>query len=583
MLSENDNRVEKERYLLMKRNFGRKLLGLSLAACMVLSLGACGGVETETGKTQASSSAQTEAASAAESTAAQTGGEKEMHGNIEMPLAEGAELTIWAPILETNVTDYDTNALTVWYEEMTGVHINWITCQSTDREEKFNLLMASGDYPDIIMNNNIKASQVMQYKDLVFRPLNDLIDAGYAPNYKAFLDSADPAVVDALTAPDGNIYGFPYLEMEKHMLASNKMFVNKDWLDKLNLEIPKTTEEFKDMLIAFRDNDPDGNGAQDQVALTGSPTGWGTDPTSFIMSAFVIPGKNYMMADENGNITFNANSDAWREGLKYMNDLYKEGLIGEEVFTQDSTQLNSLVQSGTVGAVASAWQGVFADNVTVPYSAYVPLLPVKGPEGVQGTATNSVGGVNQVGFRCMISSSCKNPELAIQWIDYFMSDEGLLKGFYGTEGVDYNTVDEPGLNGITPGIELIEKSSTEATNTTWGSWNTPWIPKEEIYYLTTAPEGSASQLLYDAAKQYEPYMVYTGFPIQSWSDNADLIAEETELNTTITDFIKSATAEFVVGRQDINDDAAWQAYCDQLKTLGVDRWVEITAQINFAD
>ena len=121
----------------------KKWLSLTLAASMLMSLAACSPGEETTTAAQNTEAQKDETAAASDQgeTSTETGTGKEVHGNIEMPLSEdGAELTIWAPIMETNVTDYDTNAMTVWYEELTGVHINWITCQSTDREEKFNLL-----------------------------------------------------------------------------------------------------------------------------------------------------------------------------------------------------------------------------------------------------------------------------------------------------------------------------------------------------------------------------------------------------------------------------------------------------------
>ena len=147
-----------------------------------------------------------------------------------------------------HMSDPATNTMNVTYEEMTGVHIDWI--QSQDYITDLNLMIAG---------------------ELL--PLNDLIDE-YAPNLKAALEE-HPEFREYLTAPDGNIYTFFTTDCGLHMPNRRKMFVKKDWLNAYRESVgdetaPNTVEEFEEMLVFFRDSDLNGNGAQDEIPLIGS-------------------------------------------------------------------------------------------------------------------------------------------------------------------------------------------------------------------------------------------------------------------------------------------------------------------------
>ena len=325
----------------------------------------------------------------------------DVYGNIEFPLTEETiELTVWTEQVAT-VENFDTNYMTQWYEEMTNVHINWITVPTAERKTKLNLSLASGDYPDIY-GGDFGTSEMSLYGGSVFIPLNDLLDAGYMPNTQQWFEEV-PELKEALTAPDGNLYGFPRASCTYHMRATNKMFVNQAWMEQYmeatGNGVPETTEAFQEMLIYFRDNDMNGNGdATDEAPLMGSNSAWCGNPLTYLMSAFIHPGNGNHMLATDGVVTYQATQDGWREGLKYMNELYEEGLLAAETYIQDGTQYMALVASGVVGVAPGAWQGVFTDNTTVLYSDYEVLLPLEGPEGLRMTVTDAVNGFSSMAF-----------------------------------------------------------------------------------------------------------------------------------------------------------------------------------------
>jgi putative aldouronate transport system substrate-binding protein len=199
-------------------------------------------------------------------------------------------INIFAP--QAADRNMETNTFSNSLEEMFNVDFNWTvtTYDSTDASEKRNLALASGDYPDVFM----LISFVDQFSQLdllkygqqgVLLPLNDLIDQ-YAPNIKAALENYPDYRVAAI-APDGNIYGLPQLVQCYHCSYANKMWVNTSWLNELDIPVPSTTDEFRDMLLAFIDNDANGNGVADEV-ISGATMDYGTRLIPYLMNAFMM-------------------------------------------------------------------------------------------------------------------------------------------------------------------------------------------------------------------------------------------------------------------------------------------------------
>ena len=315
----------------------------------------------------------------------------------EFPIVtEPAELSLWVE-QHPSVEDYETNEMTKWYEEKTGVHVNWTQVPSAELGTKFNLSIGGGNYPDIY-TCAFTTDQVIQYSHAgIFLPLDDLIDQ-YAPNLKLVLEQR-PDIREAITAPDGHIYCLFTTDPATYLLCRDKLFVMTDWLDQYcavtGKEAPVTTQEFEDMLLYWRDNDMNGNGnAGDEVGVMGSSGATINAAIRYLLSAYQLMPEDGLLADADGSITFAPATDAYREGLKWINHLYEKGLIAEETFIQDGNQLTSVVSredkaERTVGAFGGFWQGVAASpaSMTNAYDVYEALAPLEGPAGVRQSAT----------------------------------------------------------------------------------------------------------------------------------------------------------------------------------------------------
>ncbi|UUZ87014.1 extracellular solute-binding protein [Paenibacillus sp. P26] len=147
--------------------------------------------------------------------------------------------------------------------------------------DKKKLLLASGDYPAVFLSGDLTQAEQIDYgKQGVLKPLNDLIDKYGVEIKKAF--QQDPDLKKSITAPDGKIYALPHINECFHCWYSQKVWINTTWLKKLNLQMPTTTEEFYQVLKAFKTQDPNGNGKQDEIPLSGADKTWHGNPAPFL-------------------------------------------------------------------------------------------------------------------------------------------------------------------------------------------------------------------------------------------------------------------------------------------------------------
>ena len=256
----------------------KKSISLLVAGVVTLSLITGCGTKNEEVSEQKEGTAQTEAVSVSE------------QGVLPI-VDEPIELTVMVA-QNPAVTDYVDNKLTKYMEEKTNIKINWEVIPSNDIGQKISLLLASGkDLPDIFFGC-ITNDMITQYSSQnVFLPMNPYLDTQLG-NFKNSLSRLSYAE-DLLTAPDGNIYGFPTLSDFLHSKVSNKMWVNTQWLEAVGREVPTTTDEFRDMLIDFKEKDPNGNQQADEIPLVGcindynGGDGWNTDPETFLINSFI--------------------------------------------------------------------------------------------------------------------------------------------------------------------------------------------------------------------------------------------------------------------------------------------------------
>jgi putative aldouronate transport system substrate-binding protein len=501
---------------------------------------------------------------------------------------ETVTLKAFAP-LDAHTKDYATNEFTKFYEQKTNVHIEWETCPNDagTLREKRNLLLAGGDYPDIFFGTGITKDEEMIYGPQgVFIPLNSYIEK-YGFEIKKMLQEVS-IVQSAITTSDGNIYTLPQVNDCYHCTMSQKMWINSAWLKKLNLKMPTTTQEFEDVLMAFKTKDPNGNGKADEIPLSGCIPSWHTFIDGYLTCAFIYTDGDESTArlsvTDDGKVETVVNKPQFKDALAYMNKLYSEGLIDPAAYTQKDTQLLQTGESNPelLGAVTAGWFGCFTSLEGTNFKDYEALPPLKGPNGVQTCANYQYQIIGTGQFA--ISPTCKNPAVAFAWADGLYSLDAALRYIEcGREGYEWRAgsasdIDVRGRQAKwvrigdtqyaeTQNVHYYQVGPSYRSKEYRESWAVPQDPND--------PKGYELKL-HLATKQYEPFIqnIKNVFPPLYF--NKDVVNERTQLNTTLKTYINENIAAFITGQKKISTD--WDSYVSELDSMGMPRLLELSQQ-----
>ena len=479
-----------------------------------------------------------------------------------LTLTVGHMRTAEAPPYET---------MQVWkdFQEMTGVTIEFIEMPLSNAQEMFNLMMATGEYPDIwygrIAGVENSAVDAMYGPSGIFLELNDLIDQ-YAPNIKKMFDTEN--LVKEKISVDGKIYSLPKVENTNHMFVEDKWYINQLWLDAVDMEVPTTPTELRAVLEAFRDNDCNGNGdPTDEIPLAlwagyygmGSLYGpWGVVDNQF----------NHMMVGDEGMLIFVPAQEGYHQGLEYWRDIYADGLLWDQSFTIGNEEFNAIAQGED--AVYGSYIRHVGDYVVGAdrYFDYTHVAPLKGDDGTQLWKMTESPFIYKDCF--IITDHCKYPEVAIRMADYFYTIQGSLEFNNGPEDVTWHWNDDDTYTGI-PAPEGVDN---------WRNGNCPggyslaYIPYElTMMGKALDPELLGARIGKDFAEHallYKPFQPINYVPTLAFTTD-----EQDELDLmrgTIFAYAKEMEAKFIIGQEDL---AGWDDYINTLNAMGLPRMMEI--------
>ena len=397
-------------------------MALALAAGMVLTTAACGGggAELNNGEVQ-----EVDAES------------------LQFPLKETA--TIKGMISYPANTESDPNKRTIFkrLEEQTNVHVEWDAIQGDQWGDKISLAMANPKtLSDFVFTAGFSDTDLLKYADQgIIIPLEGYIDA-YMPNLKKVFDKY-PEYRIMSTDANGHIWAFPWIEQlgsEKTAIQTigNMPFINKKWLDFLNLPMPGTVDEFEQTLIAFRDHASE---LQAQFGIEGSiiPMSCivndGDQDPAVLINGF---GEGYGDMDKGRHIAVTddlkvicaATQPGYKDGIEWLHKLYTENLIDPEAFTQEWSTYVSKGKSHRYG-VCFSWDVANIDNI----EDFVPL-PMLQADTKNLTPQNGSFTSGYDRGRCVVTAVAKQPALICAWIDQMYDPFQSPQNNWGTYGED---------------------------------------------------------------------------------------------------------------------------------------------------
>ncbi|MCK1202497.1 ABC transporter substrate-binding protein [Streptococcus uberis] len=453
-------------------------------------------------------------------------------------------------------------------EKETGVKIEWTNYQS-DFAEKRNLDISSGDLPDAIHNDGASDVELMSWaKQGVIVPVEDLIKK-YMPNLQKVLDEK-PEYKSMITAPDGHIYSFPWIEelgegKESIHSVNDMAWINKAWLDKLGLKMPQTTDELVKVLEAFKTQDPNGNGKADEIPMSfiNKP---GNEDFKVLLGSFG-EGDNddHLIVSNDNKVDFTADNDSYKEGVAFMRSLQEKGLIDSEAFEQD---WNTYIAKGgeDLYGVYFTWD---KNNISKNKGDYEVLPVLAGPNGQKNvTRTNNVGFSRD---RMVITSANKNLELTAKWIDQQYAPLQSVQNNWGT----YGDKKQQNIFAFDKNQKMLKHLPLEGTAPTEIRQKTEVggpLAILDSYYgkVTTMPDDAKWRL--DILKEnYVPYMKNESIYPKIFMKEKDL-DKIAQIEADMNDYIARKRAEWITKG---GIDKEWESYKKELERYGLTEWLTI--------
>lgn len=486
---------------------------------------------------------------------------------IKFPVKEDVKIDICMVEGSLGEDPNDASAL-AWLIEESGIDINIIGVTGGNKVEKVQVMMTSGEYPDMFLGSILRTDDVTKYGPSgVFLDSNLYINETATPNiYKLLMDR--PSAKGVCTAPDGGLYSIPMLNEVEGGYLEFFYIINDNFLEVVGKEVPTTMEEMYETLLAFKTMDANGNGKEDEIGtafavnhafchLEGALGSWGmpTKPGAFENLSYL----------EGGKVIFAPSQDAYKDAITYYNKLKNEGLLDIESFTQDADTLNAKItdeEVPTIGAI-----GYWGEP----------------PEGYSVMAPPSANGITPRWYihpgylgiknRLVVTNKHANPEYVYALLDYFYFD--FDTSLYLTYG-DAVTVNDDG----THTFDILPDGYANFTEYQWAKGGFTVIPavmtKEQFSKCTNPIEENPRANIHRVNAYFDGgYQAIANTEI--WPrpySNSEYSDELLAIKADIFAAVDQKKAEWIMGDVGLVD-GEWDDFQTQLEAMGLPRMMEL--------
>lgn len=471
--------------------------------------------------------------------------------------AENATLRIWTTGLGYH-KDYASEAESPYHQylsEFTGVKLIWERpAAGEDGEQAYNLLLASGDLPDIIYIGGLPRRAEILINEGYIITLDDYMPK-YAPALYTYL-MKNPDRMKAVKTDNGNLYTFPFLREDVVWQGSYVgNMINVDYLNQIGRDMPVTLDEWKDTFYALKD-------VCDIVFATNAAIRL----KYFFANAYGIGVDNYYVDDKEVKASFTG--DKYYEFLKTMNQFYKDGLIDPDFATADTTGFTSLFVASKVGVACTGTvtPGYFYDQI-VERDGKWNYEPIPYPVAKKGDPIKYIQGeALWTGTGAIITTACKNVELACRFLDYGYTEEGIITWNYGKEGESFEYVNgKPQLLPIiTQAEEGISRAASRYTSMTASgiSFMDLEFNRQRNLEFSNRMTDVCTANAEEAINHRMPAITVTEAESRELAD----------IGTAINTYIDEMYIGFIIGTEDLNN---YDKYVANLEAMGLKRVLEI--------
>lgn len=492
--------------------------------------------------------------------------------NLTLPLAEDlttltmftSEVNLMGPMASLGYTDYNDYAYMQELEALSNVHIDFTYASFFTYGEELNLMLATGTYPDMIKGLDLSFSggAAAATEQEISIDLTDYMEE-FAPHYLQAVNNA--GMTEDVT------YNGRYLDIHEfydEFEMDQGICIRQDWLDELNLTTPYTWEQFYDVLKAFKSE------YNCSDALFFSAECYVLNYGGFTIPYFDCTGNSLPYYHIDGTVYCSLATDDYRNYLEEMNRYFNEGLINPDFMSNatsrsNSDNFNEQMLNNQIGIWASATNG-FTTLDSMEMEDGFESSALVGPADNEGDVNYCASVVNHDSINIAITTACDEVELALQWLDYWYTKDGILRYNYGIENQDY-TVEDDGSITISDSI----------LNNDLGVSVNEYMRKDCAYSIFA---GLALRHRLDFTmtdKQLEAWDIWTAVADGSWNLpealtlDTDAASDEAAMASDIATYASEMIPKFILGNADINDDTVWAEYCSSLENMGLNDCVAL--------
>ena len=555
----------------MKRTSLTKRVSAVLVAAMLTTtmLAGCGGSDTSssgssTASSQADTQSQTATSTATETTStaqtAESAAEPEQQAENTKPY-EGTKLTWWTKLNANVSSTYPNLGDTPWakyVQEQTGIEIEFQHPTAGSEDEEFSILVAGGDYPDIIEYTWTKypGGAGAAINDGVIISLDDLV-ASTATNFRQLL--ADHPDIDKMVKDSsGRYYCFPFLrglESPNKTQFSNGLTYRADELAALGMDVPETVDEWETFLRAMKEK-----GYEKPFITRGE---WMKDVWS---PGFDNWGSFYV---DNGVVKNGIIEPSRKEFIEKLASWYKEGLISSDWLSEDKNSNQTDFTTGKAAVVFAPFGQGLGTYTQVMNEADPEITeediqcaaPVTSTKGKNAKFSKMNNIYDQSGSSAAISSQSSNAEAAAWLLDWLYSEEGNLACNFGIEGESYTMVNgEPVYTDVimnnADGLSVASALAAYTRASTSGVCIQDPRYIEQYYAMDSQKKALEECMKTDMGEHF--------FPPTSVSEaNQERYAE---IMSNVNTLVSEEEAKFISGTKSMDE---WDAYQEQLERFGI--------------
>jgi len=587
----------------------KKIVALLLALAALLSLAACGAapapespeapVKPETPATSVWPAVPGEPPYSYKNARVTDGSLGSENWDGALPLVDDGYVITLGVVHNDKVVDFEANHYTRWLEEVTGLDIRFQVFKGTAVEigNELSMMMTDGeDWPDIFLSGGFLT------KDTI----HNFGNAGYLLNLAGYLqkdahyltqslrsyytteesyNEAVSRIYDTIADADGRIFSYPSLEYGSLHTPQTQMLINTQWLEKLNLEMPYTVEELYDVLVAFRDKDPNGNKKKDEIPMLGRDANRGQDVIGYLINAWLPYVYSSKVQVEDGKVFSVYDQDEYRQALAFIRKLIKENLLSNQTFVATNGDLASKLKPEekkpyTVGVIAaSVPDRLEPDHEAASIYQALPLMADASGRGGYGVLY-----ADPIQYNTVVNADTERPEVALHLLDFMASTESYLRQRWGVKGVDWDylpeDMDGTGLGHLGGDARIQLRVPGAYTQKNSSSWHFLQGVGSEVCWQAYSTFGEVTWDDQVSAILGQTYSYYLGATQPEMCDLDDRTPEEDAVykkhNSALTSFVKKAREEFCLGTRDIANDEHWNAYLQELYALNYqEAWVNI--------